>query len=76
MMGAVREIEWSEPSEAAPAFLTAVLMPLTFNIAHGLAAGFIVYPLAKAAAGKWREVHPALWGLALLLVLRYALLPL
>ena len=76
MMGAVREIDWSDPTEAAPAFLTAVLMPLTFNIAHGLAAGFIVYPLAKAAAGKWREVHPALWGLALLLVLRYALLPL
>ncbi|HEV7671138.1 MAG TPA: NCS2 family permease [Thermoanaerobaculia bacterium] len=75
MMGAVREIEWSDPTEAAPGFLTAVLMPLTFNIAHGLAAGFIVYPLAKAAAGKWREVHPALWGLAVLLVLRYALLP-
>ena len=76
MMGAVREIEWNDPSEAAPAFLAAVLMPLTFNIAHGLAAGFIVYPIAKAAAGKGREVHPALWGLALLLVLRYAFLPL
>lgn len=76
MMGAVREIDWSDPSEAAPAFLTAVLMPLTFNIAHGLAAGFVVYPLVKAAAGQRRTVHPALWGLALLLVLRYAYLPL
>jgi len=76
MMGAVREIDWSDPTEAAPAFFTALLMPLTFNIAHGLAAGFIVYPLVKAAAGKGREVHPALWGLALLLVLRYAYLPL
>ncbi len=76
MMGAVSEIDWSDPTEAAPAFSTALLMPLTFNIAHGLAAGFVVYPVVKAAAGKWREVHPVLWGLALLLVLRYAFLPL
>jgi len=75
MIGAVREIDWSDPTEAAPAFLTAVAMPLTFNIAHGLAAGFVVYPLVKAAAGRWREVHPMLWGLAVLLILRYALLP-
>ncbi len=76
MMGVVREIDWTDPTEAAPAFLTAIVMPLTFNIAHGLAAGFVVYPVVKAAAGKARQVHPVLWLLALLLVLRYALLPL
>ncbi len=76
MMGAVREIDWSDPTEAAPAFFTLLLMPLSFNISHGLAAGFVIYPLVKAAAGRARQVHPALWGLALLLVLRYAFLPL
>ncbi len=75
MVRAVREIAWDDFSEAAPAFLTALLMPLTFNITHGLAAGIVVYPLAKLAAGRWRQVHPLIAVLALLVVLRYALLP-
>jgi AGZA family xanthine/uracil permease-like MFS transporter len=75
MVGAVREIDWTDPTEAAPAFFTALLMPLTFNISHGLAAGLIVYPLAKTAAGRAREVHWLIYALAGLFVLRYALLP-
>jgi AGZA family xanthine/uracil permease-like MFS transporter len=76
MVRVVREIDWSDPTEAAPAFLTAILMPLTFNITHGLAAGIVVYTLAKLAAGRWREIHPLIAVLAVLFVLRYALLPL
>jgi len=76
MARVVREIEWDDPTEAAPAFLTAILMPLTFNITHGLAAGIVVYTLAKLAAGRWREVHPLLAVLAVLFILRYAFLPL
>jgi adenine/guanine/hypoxanthine permease len=76
MARVVREIEWDDPTEAAPAFLTAILMPLTFNITHGLAAGIVVYTLAKLAAGRWREVHPLIAVLAVLFVLRYAFLPL
>jgi AGZA family xanthine/uracil permease-like MFS transporter len=75
MVGAVREIDWSDSTEAAPAFFTALLMPLTFNISHGLAAGIIVYVLVKAAAGRFREVHWLMAVLAVLFVLRYALLP-
>ncbi len=75
MVGAVREIDWRDPTEAAPAFVTMVLMPFTFHIAHGLAAGIVVFALVKLAAGRGREVHPLLYGLALLVVLRYALLP-
>jgi len=70
MARVVREIEWDDPTEAAPAFLTAILMPLTFNITHGLAAGIVVYTLAKLAAGRWREVHPLLAVLAVLFILR------
>jgi AGZA family xanthine/uracil permease-like MFS transporter len=75
MVRAVREIDWSDATEAAPAFFTVLLMPLTFNISHGLAAGIIVYVLAKLAARRAREVHWLMMVLALLFVLRYALLP-
>lgn len=75
MVRAVREIDWSDITEAAPAFFTALLMPLTFNISHGLAAGIVVYALVKLAAGRGREVHWLMYGLAVLFVLRYAFLP-
>jgi adenine/guanine/hypoxanthine permease len=75
MVRAVREIDWSDITEAAPAFFTALLMPLTFNISHGLAAGIVVYALVKLAARRFREVHWLMWALAVLFVLRYAFLP-
>ncbi len=75
MVRAVREIDWSDVTEAAPAFFTAILMPLTFNISHGLAAGIVVYALVKLAARRGREVHWLMYLLAVLFILRYALLP-
>ncbi|HVT15960.1 MAG TPA: NCS2 family permease [Thermoanaerobaculia bacterium] len=75
MVRAVREIDWSDLTEAAPAFFTALLMPLTFNISHGLAAGIVVYALVKLAARRGREVHWLMYVLAGLIVLRYGLLP-
>ncbi len=75
MIRAVGGIDWRDPTEGIPAFLTALLMPLTFSIAHGLAAGLVAYPVLKLAAGKGREVHPLLYVLAGLLGLRYAVLP-
>ncbi|HEX4965690.1 MAG TPA: NCS2 family permease [Thermoanaerobaculia bacterium] len=75
MVRAVREIDWTDTTEAAPAFFTALLMPLTFNISHGLAAGIVVYVLVKLAARRGREVHWLMYVLAVLFVLRYALLP-
>jgi AGZA family xanthine/uracil permease-like MFS transporter len=75
MVRAVKEIDWPDFTEAAPAFFTILLMPLTFNISHGLAAGIVVYPLAKLAARRGREVHWLMYALAALFVLRYAFLP-
>ncbi len=75
MVRAVREIDWSDMTEAAPAFFTALLMPLTFNISHGLAAGIVVYALVKVAARRCAEVHWLMYALAVLFVLRYAFLP-
>jgi AGZA family xanthine/uracil permease-like MFS transporter len=76
MVRVVRHIEWDQMSEAIPAFFTMLLMPLTFNISHGLAAGIVVYVVAKAAARRWAEVHWLMYVLAGLFVLRYAFLPL
>jgi len=48
-------------------------MPFTYSIANGLAFGFIAYAVLKAGTGRWRDVHPAVWLVAGLFVLRYAL---
>jgi len=74
MMGMVREIAWADITEALPAFLTIATIPFTFNIADGIAAGFISYPLLKACAGRTRETSPILWVLACVFLLRYAFL--
>ena len=74
MMKCVTRIEWTSYSDAIPAFLTLIVMPLTFSIAHGLAIGFISYPLVKALSGRAREVHWLVYLLAGLFVLRYILI--
>jgi adenine/guanine/hypoxanthine permease len=74
MLAAAAAIRWEDPTEAVPAFLTVIGMPLTFSIANGLALGFISYPLVKLMAGKGREVSPLVYLLAALFVLRYAYL--
>jgi AGZA family xanthine/uracil permease-like MFS transporter len=71
MMQSVKKIEWDDFTEAIPAFLTIILMPLTFSIAHGLALGFISYPLVKLAAGRSKEVHWLVYVLASIFVMRY-----
>jgi AGZA family xanthine/uracil permease-like MFS transporter len=59
MIGSVRKIDFDDLTELVPAFTTVVMMLFTYNIANGLTAGLVVYPLAKVAAGRWREVS---WG--------------
>ena len=71
MMQSVARIVWSDFSEAFPAFLTMLAMPLTFSIATGLSLGVIAYAMVKVAAGKYREVSPVLWILTILFALRY-----
>ncbi len=75
MVRAVRGIDWNDMTEAAPAFFTALTMPLTFNISHGLAAGIMVYALVKTAARRPRDVHWLIYALAGVFALRYAFLP-
>ena len=67
------EINWRDITDAIPAFLTAIGMPLTYSITDGLAFGFISYPLVKLASGRRQEIHPALYLIAVLFVVRYVL---
>ena len=71
MMTAVRFIPWDRFDEAIPAFLTILTLPLTFNISYGIGFGFISYALIKLAEGRPRDVHPLLYGAALLFALAF-----
>lgn len=72
MMESLAEISWSEYTEAFPAFFTAILMPMTYSIANGVGIGFILYAFLKTMAGKWREVHPLMYILAVLFIIQLA----
>ncbi|MBO8137163.1 MAG: NCS2 family permease [Desulfotomaculum sp.] len=74
MASAVKEINFDDFTESLPAFLTFSLMPFTYSIANGIAAGIVSYVVLKAAAGRAREVHWLMWILAVLVVVRYAFL--
>ncbi|HWE76867.1 MAG TPA: NCS2 family permease [Stellaceae bacterium] len=74
MTRGLAEIDWEDPTEYAPAVITAIAMPLTYSIANGIAFGFIAYAVVKLLAGKWRQVSPALAILALLFLVRFAVL--
>ncbi len=75
MMRELLDIDWADITESIPAALAALIMPFTYSIANGLAFGFIAYAALKLLTGRAREVHPALWVVAALFLLRYALFP-
>jgi AGZA family xanthine/uracil permease-like MFS transporter len=75
MMAPLAAIAWRDLTEAIPAFLCLTVMPFTFNIAHGIAAGVVAYVLVKAGAGRRREVSWLMWLLAAVIVVSYVALP-
>lgn len=74
MISVVGEIKWHEYEIAVPAFLMLVAMPLTYSVSNGIAMGMTLYPLTMLVKGRGREVHPALYGLAVIFVLYFAFL--
>jgi AGZA family xanthine/uracil permease-like MFS transporter len=74
MVGALGEVEWDNPLDAVPAFLTVVMIPLTFSIANGLAFGITSYAVLKLVTGKASRADWMLMVLAALFVLRFAYL--
>ncbi len=71
MMASAAEVKWRDVSDALPAFLTMVAMPLTFSIANGVALGIVAYPIVKRLGGRSKEVHPLIDLLAVLFIARY-----
>ncbi len=74
LLGNVIKIDFSDITESIPAFLVIIGMPLTYSIADGLAFGFVSYPLLKVCTGKAKEVHPIMYVIGIIFVLRYAFL--
>jgi len=74
MIGGLRHVEWDDPTEGIPAFLTVIMMPLAVSITEGVAFGLVAYATLKLATGRAREVHPLIYVFALLFVARYAFL--
>lgn len=60
MMSGMRSIDWNDLAEAIPAFLVILIMPLTFSIANGVAAGLIAHAVAKVAQRDMRELRSSL----------------
>ncbi|TCS93318.1 NCS2 family permease [Hazenella coriacea] len=74
MASSLKKIEWDSFSEAVPAFLTIIMMPLTFSIATGIAIGFVFYPLTKLVNGDGKKVHPIVYVLGIIFILRFIFL--
>ncbi len=68
------EIDWSDATEYVPAVVLAVTIPFSFSIAHGIAAGFITYTAIKLLAGRFGQLRPAVAVLAVVFIIKIALL--
>ncbi len=72
MARGLAELDWEDATEYAPAVITAIAMPLTFSIAHGIGIGFITYAVVKIASGKFNECPPAVAVIAVLFAVKFA----
>lgn len=74
MLSGLQHLNWEDHTESLPALLIIVMVPLSFSIANGIAAGFLSYVILKVAAGKAREVSLAAWVMAAIFTARFALI--
>jgi AGZA family xanthine/uracil permease-like MFS transporter len=74
MTQSIAQVDWSDFTEAFPAFVVILTMPLSFSIATGLSFGVIFYTIIKLATGKMREISLVVWVLTILFLLRYVYL--
>ncbi|GMV99174.1 MAG: guanine permease [Candidatus Hydrogenedentota bacterium] len=74
MMRPFAKVNWDDLTESLPAFFTVAIMVFGFAIHEGIAAGCVSYAAIKTATGRYREVHPIMFGIAIALIARYAFL--
>ncbi|KPU26741.1 guanine permease [Caloranaerobacter sp. TR13] len=70
MMSPIMKVDLNDFTEAIPAFLTIIMMPLTYSIAEGLVFGILSYAVLKLLTGRGKEVSPLMYILAVLFVLK------
>ncbi|WP_010283798.1 NCS2 family permease [Bacillus timonensis] len=73
MLQNIVNISMDDFTESFPALLIIVLIPLTYSIADGMAIGFILYPVMKLLMGKGKEIHPALYMIAILFISNFVI---
>ena len=71
MIGGVKDVDWSDPATAVPAFMTIVMMPLTYNISYGIAFGLLSYIVIKLFTGKVKEIHVGTWVIGILFTVMF-----
>ncbi len=74
MMASMAHINWDDATDSIPAIVTAIMMPLTFSVADGIALGFITYVALKAGSGKYREISVSLWVLCAIFIAKFIFL--
>lgn len=67
----LKDIDWDDVTEYAPAVMAAVLMPLTYSIAHGIALGFIAYVIIKALSGRAADLNIGSMSIAMVSVVYF-----
>ena len=68
MLGAMKNINYDDMTECIPAFIAVAMTIFTNNLANGLSLSVLSYVFLKAVSGRWREVHPAMYGLSAFLI--------
>ena len=71
MLRELTELNWDDSTEVVPGVVTALMMPFTYNIANGLAFGFITYAALKLFTGKAKEVHWMTWIIAAVFLAKF-----
>ena len=71
----IADIAWDDVTEYAPAVLAAIIMPLTFSIAYGIAIGFIAYVVMKISSGEIKNISSGAWFLAVIFLAKFIFLP-
>ena len=76
MLGNIKDVDFSEPTDAVASFCTIVFMPFTYSIANGVAVGLIMYCIIKLFTGKANDIKVLTWIISIVFILRYAFMTL
>ncbi|MBE6049786.1 MAG: NCS2 family permease [Clostridium sp.] len=71
MCSNLKEIEWDKSEIAIPAFLTVILMPLTYSVGEGIACGFLTYVILNVFKGNHKKIHPIMYFLCILFLMYF-----